>query len=198
MIKCGIQSLDTGVGLSAISKVTCVLILKTCIATFINSQSTMAQIIACCLTAPCHYLNQCWLGIIGIHPRTISEKITRHNFEINNHINLFADFCEGTMSLLISPSAAHMCQWTGPALVHVMACSLFRAKPLPEPMLAYCQLDAWEQISVKIESQFYHFNSRKCIWHFRLPKWWLFCPGGDELNNIWHKGVLSKPWHGIN
>ena len=30
-----------------------------------------------------------------------------------------------------------------------MACRLFSAKPLPKPMLAYCQLDAWKQISVK-------------------------------------------------
>ena len=33
-----------------------------------------------------------------------------------------------------------------------MACRLFGAKPLPEPMLVYCQLDSWEQISVKFES----------------------------------------------
>ena len=29
--------------------------------------------------------------------------------------------------------------------------SLFDAKPLPEPMLAYCQLDTWERISLKFE-----------------------------------------------
>ena len=28
------------------------------------------------------------------------------------------------------------------------------AKPLSVPMLAYCQLDSWEQISVKFESEF--------------------------------------------
>ena len=28
-----------------------------------NSQSTLAQVMACCLTAPSHYLNQCWLII---------------------------------------------------------------------------------------------------------------------------------------
>ena len=27
----------------------------------------------------------------------------------------------------------------------VMACRMFGAKPLPEPMLAYCQLDCWEK-----------------------------------------------------
>ena len=30
----------------------------------------------------------------------------------------------------------------GPAFVQVMACHLFGAKPLPEPMLVYCQLDS--------------------------------------------------------
>ena len=44
-----------------------------------------------------------------------------------------------------------------------MACRLFGAKPLPEPVLVYCQLDSWEQISVKFEFEFYHFHARKCI-----------------------------------
>ena len=38
------------------------------------------------------------------------------------------------------PSAAYMRQWIRSALFQVMACCLFCAKPLPEPMLAYCQL----------------------------------------------------------
>ena len=57
-----------------------------------------------------------------------------------------------------------------------MACRLFSAKPLPEPMLAYCQLDSWEQISVKFQSEFYHFHSRKCIWKCCLPEWRPFSP----------------------
>ena len=40
-------------------------------------------------------------------------------------------------------SAAYMRQWTGSALVQVMACRLL--SPLPVPMLAYCQLDSWEK-----------------------------------------------------
>ena len=38
-----------------------------------------------------------------------------------------------------------------------MACRLFSAKPLPEPMRAYCQFDSWEQILVKFESEFCNF-----------------------------------------
>ena len=46
-----------------------------------------------------------------------------------------------------------------------MACRLAGAKPLSEPILEYCQLDPWEQTSVKYQSKFIHFHSRKCIWN---------------------------------
>ena len=46
-----------------------------------------------------------------------------------------------------------MRQWTGSALVQVIARRLFNAKPLPEPMQDYSQLDSWKQISVKFESK---------------------------------------------
>ena len=86
------------------------------------------------------------------------------------------------------PSAAYMRQWYGSSLVQVMACRLFGAKPLPEPMLPYCQLDSWEHISVELVSEFYHFCSRKCNWYCRLPKQLPFCPGGRWVNmhgRIW-------------
>ena len=35
-----------------------------------------------------------------------------------------------------------------------MACRLFGAKPLSEPMLDYWQLDPWEEISLKFESKY--------------------------------------------
>ena len=50
------------------------------------------------------------------------------------------------------PSAAYIPQWTGSVLVRVMACHLFGANPLPEPELAHCKSDPWQQNSVKIES----------------------------------------------
>ena len=44
-----------------------------------RSGSTLAQVIACCLMAPSHYLNQCWLIIISDvqwqSPRAISQEI---------------------------------------------------------------------------------------------------------------------------
>ena len=58
--------------------------------------------------------------------------------------------------------------WTGSALVQIMACRLFGAKPLSKPMLRYCQLDTKEQSSVKFQSKCQVFHSWKCIWKYRL------------------------------
>ena len=52
----------------------------------------------------------------------------------------------------LPPSAAYMRQWTWSSLVQVMACRLSGAKPLPGPMLPYCQLNPEEQILVKFKS----------------------------------------------
>ena len=41
-----------------------------------------------------------------------------------------------------------------------MACHLFAANPLSDPMLAYCELSLWEH-SVKDESKYEEFHSRK-------------------------------------
>ena len=37
--------------------------------------------------------------------------------------------------------ATYMRQWIGPALVQVMVCRIFGAKPLSKPVLGYYQLD---------------------------------------------------------
>ena len=46
-----------------------------------GSRSTLVQVMACCLTAPRHYLNQCWLIITirysDVHPRAISLEISQ-------------------------------------------------------------------------------------------------------------------------
>ena len=42
---------------------------------------------------------------------------------------------------LSPPSAAYKCQWIESALVQIMACRLFGAKPLSKPTLDYYQMD---------------------------------------------------------
>ena len=77
------------------------------------------------------------------------------------------------------PNATYMRQWTGSTLVQVIACCLFGTKPLPEPMLSYCQLYLYKQTSVKFESIYKTYNSWKCTWkcllwngdHFFQRRW---------------------------
>ena len=65
-------------------------------------------------------------------------------------------------------SDAYMRQHNIPTLLQIMACRLFGAKPLSEPMPPCCQLDPKEHISVKFCLKFKSFHSRKCTSKCRL------------------------------
>ena len=97
-------------------------------------------------------------------------------FQTVADVKMYRKFCHLNS---YRPNASYIRQRSGTALVQVMACRLIGL--LSASMLAYCQLNSWEKISVKLESELYHFQSRKFIWKCRLPNWRLFCPGGDEL-----------------
>ena len=57
-----------------------------------RSGSTLVQVMACCLTAPSHYLNQCWLIISKARQWHSSEvNFTRDNSAIN-HLNKLDNF----------------------------------------------------------------------------------------------------------
>ena len=60
----------------------------------------------------------------------------------------------------LKPRDAFMRHQTRPSLLQIMACRLFGAKPLTEPMY-HCQLDLWEDIV-------YQNTTRKCAFKCRL------------------------------
>ena len=84
-----------------------------------------------------------------------------------------------------------------------MAWRLFDAKPLTKPVLTYCQLDPWEQTSVKFESKYKTFHSRKCIWkdhlrnggHFvkRCVSWTQFHFSIFDIEHILQRSQSSSP-----
>ena len=49
-----------------------------------RTRSTLAQVMACCLVAPSHYLNQCWLVISVVH--SSESNFTRETSAINQQI----------------------------------------------------------------------------------------------------------------
>ena len=48
-----------------------------------GSRSTLAQVMACCLTAPSHYLNQCWLMISEVLWHTPDSNFTGNTYRWN-------------------------------------------------------------------------------------------------------------------
>ena len=61
-------------------------------------------------------------------------------------------------------SATYMCQWIKSALVQIMACRLFGAKPLSIQMLRFCQLDrvpTRSGIREKVGNSVYSFKAGK-------------------------------------
>ena len=102
-------------------------------------------------------LNQCW-HFNHWNPR---NKL-RWNFNQNTTIfiqeNTFENVGCETVAILSCPqcfnsslpSATYIRQWIWSALVQIMACRLFGAKPLSKPMLGYCHLHTKEQTSVKL------------------------------------------------
>ena len=125
----------------------------------------------------------CWYCICIWCRSSIFNAESKSHTELVNKIRVY-------QKKSFSLSVAYMRQWTGSALVKAMACRLFGSKPLPEPMLANCQLDSSKQISAKFESEFYHFYLKKCIWKCRLPKWRPFPQGGDKLSKM-SRGLIQ-------
>ena len=83
-----------------------------------------------------------------------------------------------------------------------MACRLFGAKPLSEPVLGHCQLDPQEQTSLKFWSKVTTCHPGKCVWKYRLRTgghflqvcvcvWVGGWSGGDELTYLFSSFALS-------
>ena len=90
-----------------------------------------------------HYLNIRVL-LFFLHSSVLSVLMVITYAVARNHIqNLPSKSYVMGLPVLNSspPSAAYMRHWIGSALVHIIACRLFGAKPLSKPILAVCQLD---------------------------------------------------------
>ena len=84
----------------------------------------------------------------------------------------------------LRPSDAYMRQFNMPTLVEIMACRLFGAKPLSEPMLPYCQLDPKEHIFNEILTKIPKFSFKKILLKMSTTKWLPFCLGLNVLKPI--------------
>ena len=108
-----------------------------------RSGSTLAQVMACCLTVPSHYLNQCWLIISEVQWHLYQGNFTR-DASIINHWNLFENYMskisfkfprgQWVNSLWLCDAIWHQGSWS--TLPKEMACYLMA----PIHYLQHCQL----------------------------------------------------------
>ena len=89
-------------------------------------------------------------------------------------------------------SSLYVRQWIVSTLVQIMACRLFGAKPLSEPMLGYCLLDIGAPFS-EILTKIQNFSFTKMHLKTSSAKRWPFCTGGDELKigYLWKHGIYE-------
>ena len=80
------------------------------------------------------------------------------------------------------PSAAYMRRWIVSALVMIITCHLFGAKPFSKPILGCCQLGTEVNCS-EILIKNIKFSFTKMHPKISSAKWRPFCPGGDDLND---------------
>ena len=75
--------------------------------------STLAQVMACCLTAPSHYLNQCCLFIWGVLWHSPESNFTRgaqaHNMSLQNTWLNVEPYVPGTNELTHWGRVTHIC-----------------------------------------------------------------------------------------
>ena len=78
-----------------------------------------------------------------------------------------------------------------------MACRLFSVKPLPEPMMIYCQLDPQENISVTFKPEF-----KKIYFKMSSAKMAAILPRGDEFFRVctykWERSKTMKQLIDLN
>ena len=171
-----------------------------------RSGSLLAQVMVCCLMAPSHYLNQCWLDINftrSTHELNPSHVFWYHTFGIITTSpmgqELILNWLQGGITLsrvrpaicmqinaIEALSAAvwsfrvtiEVWEWIshflphfiGPVITYpywyqswsmLVKGTLFETKPLPEPVLTYCQLDLIIKTSVKFIS-YTHIFIQEC------------------------------------
>ena len=121
-----------------------------------GSWSILAQVMACCVMPPKHYLNQYWLVISKLRWRSsdsISQEIPQSSITnvslkitfLNFHSELFGanelNWLKGGQirlhSLRNDDTYMYMSQWTGSSFVQLMASCLFDAKSLSESAMIY-------------------------------------------------------------
>ena len=180
-----------------------------------RSWSTLVQVMAWCLMAPSHYLNQFWLPIVfaSSWPGFMMTSSNGNIFRVTGHLcgnspvpgefpaqrpvtrsfDVFFDL------YLNTPLSKQIWGWWIEMLSHPLWChcnvTIYDTTLYPTfhfSMLTYHQLNLFKHISMKKKCQFRIFNSREILWKVLSAKWLPFCSGLFVLNENF-PSILTVP-----
>ena len=89
------------------------------------------------------------------------------------------------------PSAAYMRQWIRSALVQIMVCRLFGAKPLSNQCWVIVNWNLRNKLQWNFD-QIKNLSFMKMRLQISSAKWLPFCPGGDELMDHGINSLMQK------
>ena len=87
-----------------------------------RSRSTLVQAMACCLTAPSHYLNQCWLIISEAFSYSLEG-----NFTGNPNISILDIIMKGTKPNLLTANEFISFFWDDWPVNEIVSCPAFQS-----------------------------------------------------------------------
>ena len=135
-----------------------------------RSGSTLAQVMACCLTAPSHYLNQCWLIIHGVlwHSPKIHSTGSAQNIILLNELKKCT--CKSNSASLRGQWVYSL--WPRDTIWRQIWVNIGSGngllpdgtKPLPEPMLTDHQWSPVTFILGQFLKRCLNYRSLKPIW----------------------------------
>ena len=128
--------------------------------------STLAQVMACCLMALSHYLNQCWLIIKGVLWYSLGNNFTGSAHELNLQ-HVFRDY---TLKITTTPL---MCQWS--------YCSLVLSQQFDVYIWPASLSSPWEAADALVTHATIKMPTRQLGWH-----------GSHNLGN--RSPGLGLPW----
>ena len=147
-----------------------------------RSGSTLVPIMACCLTAPSHYLNQCWLTISGI--------LSEGNFTCSRYLSLIS-----VWKLLILRLQTHL---PGPnVLKHISTQGILIYHKLNVSYMhkhthTNKRLHVWTVLHSNIDPHGKH--------QYQSGKPWVYigyCPNkvAESQRNYAHAMIVVLPWY---
>ena len=189
-----------------------------------RSGSTLAHVMACCLTAPSHYLNLCWLIISDIlwhsSKGSFHKKCSRYEFE-NDQFKITATSLKGNelmlwldlqMGKILSYQVEYLGHWW------LIISILIKKQKHVSVQRPYCHsgrqqaIHKCKSVNISVLGQFHHRLDSLCflgrlafilfISHYKLPlgPLWLIQVKGcklvitDRVNTVLKRGQQMFSW----